>query len=104
MMPARKRSDSSAEKISRSAMEYRCVRGMAVIEDKSIVIAALRPVLVRFMDPHGAQRSLGKVRPQPRPEGEGQGFRGRNPSSQPVDVRVQVAVIDMLDDLRRHQV
>src|SRR3984893_9178524 len=104
MVPARKRPDSSAEKTPRSAVEYRCIRGMAVTEVTSVVIAAFHPDLLRFVDPHGAQRTLGKMRPQPCPEGERQGFRGRNPAAQPLDIRVQVAVIDMLDDLRGHQV
>src|SRR2546423_9501505 len=106
MAPARKWSDSSAEKTPRSAVEYRSVRGMPLMDwlASSVVIAALGPVLLGFVDSHPAERSLGKVRLQPRPEGERQGFRRRNPAAQPVHVRVQVSVIDMLDNLRGHQV
>src|SRR5438132_1797707 len=106
MTPSRKRPDSSAEKAPRSAVEYRCVRGTVVTDcpATSVVIAALGPVLLRFVDPHPAQRSLGEMRLQARPECQRKGFRGRNPSTEPGNVRVQVAVIDLLDDLRRHQV
>src|SRR5436190_13921288 len=106
MVRSRKRADSSAEKTPRSAAEYRSFSGtvLTACPTTSAIIAALGPVLLRFVDAHSLQRPRRKVWPQARPEGQRQVLRGRDLPVQPGDVSVEVAVVDVLNDLRGQQV
>src|SRR2546423_12022450 len=106
MVRSRKRAASSVEKTRRSAVEYRSISGTALTacETASAAIAALGPVLLGLVNSHSLQRPRRKMRPQARPESQREVFRGRDLSVQPDNVGVEVAVVDVLNDLGHHQV
>src|SRR6202035_1656630 len=87
---------------ARSSGEYRSSSGP--VRTRSAVHTALGPALLRFVYPDGAEGTPRQMRSQPIPKRNREIFRGRNPVAQPGDVGIEVAMIDLLDDLAGHQI
>src|ERR1700737_2901441 len=93
---------SSGEIAAMSSREYRS--SSPPVRTRSAVHTALGPALLRFVHPDAPEGTLRQMRLQPMPERNREIFRGRNPVAQPGNVGIQVAMIDLLDDLAGHQI
>src|SRR5205807_4967354 len=67
------------------------------------VTSPLGPVLFRLTDTYGLEKVPGKVRVQTIEEDRSEVFGRRDHAAEPVDVHVEVAVIDVVDDQLAHQ-
>src|SRR5437773_4019541 len=94
----RNRSRSAPVNTDRSLGPYR-----SMSEVGASVTSPLGPVLLRLTHPDRVQELAREVRVETLPEHTCEVLRRRDDAAQPVDVDVQVAVIDVGDDQLLHQ-